>query len=283
MHRSTIAALGLIEAALDKEPVPDPKKGKALAKRYSSPSSSNDSHDLSRRRRSWRHDRDYDARDELTQRKIDKSRARHARSTDSEEEDGELCGARCYTIVTTMHATNSRSARSTSQGHDMLGRLTRKKKMGSSAAPDASADPSGKSECLKGLNSHRRTRNLTVYRIPRSGWKITSPQSGCTGAVGVPPCNACSYSCKVQGAARAWLNNLPRGSIRSWDELVYSFVRNFKGTYKRPASIEVLRCCQQKSGESLRSYIQRWSIIKNSAENISEDHTITHSTVAFAA
>ena len=52
MHRSTIAGLGLIEAALDKEPTPDPKKGKALAKRYSSPSSSDDSHDLSRRRRS---------------------------------------------------------------------------------------------------------------------------------------------------------------------------------------------------------------------------------------
>jgi len=43
---------------------------------------------------------------------------------------------------------------------------------------------------------------------------------------------------QLQGAARAWLNDLPRGSIRSWEELVYSFVRNFKGTYKRPASIE---------------------------------------------
>src|SRR5215216_8018854 len=79
---------------------------------------------------------------------------------------------------------------------------------------------------------------------------------------------------QLQGAARAWLNNLPRGSTRSWDELVYSFVCNFKGTYKIPASIEELRCCQQKSGESLRSYIQRWSIIKNSTENISEDRAI---------
>ena len=51
-------------------------------------------------------------------------------------------------------------------------------------------------------------------------------------------------------------------------------MRNFKGTYKRPASIEELRCCQQRSGESLRSYIQRWSIIKNSTENISEDRAI---------
>ena len=96
MHRSTIAGLGLIEAALDKELTPEPKKGKALAKRYSSPSSSDDSHDLSRHRRSRRHDHDYDARDDITQRKIDKSRARRARSTDSEEEDVELCGARCF-------------------------------------------------------------------------------------------------------------------------------------------------------------------------------------------
>ena len=79
---------------------------------------------------------------------------------------------------------------------------------------------------------------------------------------------------QLQGAAQAWLNNLPRGSIRRWDELVYSFVRNIKSTYKRPASIEELRCCQQRSGESLRFYIQRWSIIKNSVENISEDHAI---------
>jgi len=47
MHRSTITVLGLVEAALDKEPTPEPKKGKALAKRYSSPSSSDNSHNLS--------------------------------------------------------------------------------------------------------------------------------------------------------------------------------------------------------------------------------------------
>ena len=91
-----IVGLGLVEAALNKEPTPEPKKGKALAKRYSSPSSSDDSHDLSRRCRSWRYDHDYDAHDDITQCKIDKSRARRARSTDSEDEDMELCGARCF-------------------------------------------------------------------------------------------------------------------------------------------------------------------------------------------
>ena len=96
MHRSTIAGLELVEAALDKEPVPEPKKSKAPVKRYSSPSSSDDSHDLSQHRRSWWHDHDYDARDDLTQRKVDKMRARCTRSTDSEEDETELCGARCF-------------------------------------------------------------------------------------------------------------------------------------------------------------------------------------------
>src|SRR3954468_5230473 len=56
-------------------------------------------HDLPRRKKSsHRHKRDYDARDTLTQRKIDKARAKHACSSESEmdEDEGELCGARCF-------------------------------------------------------------------------------------------------------------------------------------------------------------------------------------------
>src|SRR3954466_6112093 len=64
------------------------------------------------------------------------------------------------------------------------------------------------------------------------------------------------------------------GSIRSWEELAYSFIRNFKGTSKRPASIEELRACTQRTGESIRSYILRWSNTKNSAAHISEERAI---------
>jgi hypothetical protein len=39
-------------------------------------------------------------------------------------------------------------------------------------------------------------------------------------------------------------------------------------------SIEGVKSCIQRSGESLRSYIQRWSIIKNSAENVSDKRAI---------
>ena len=60
---------------------------------------------------------------------------------------------------------------------------------------------------------------------------------------------------QLTGAARIWLSILSSGSIRSWEELAYSFVRNFKGTSKRPASIEELRACTQRTGESIRPYI----------------------------
>jgi hypothetical protein len=49
---------------------------------------------------------------------------------------------------------------------------------------------------------------------------------------------------------------------------------NFKSTYKRPASIEEVKACVQQCNETLRSYIQRWSIIKNSAVKVSDERAI---------
>jgi hypothetical protein len=45
-------------------------------------------------------------------------------------------------------------------------------------------------------------------------------------------------------------------------------------TYKRPASIEEVKACVQQRNETLRAYIQRWSIIKNSAVEVSYERTI---------
>jgi hypothetical protein len=50
--------------------------------------------------------------------------------------------------------------------------------------------------------------------------------------------------------------------------------KNFRSTCKKPVSIEVLRACKQKYDEPMRMYIQRWNIIKNSAENISDERAI---------
>jgi hypothetical protein len=67
------------------------------------------------------------------------------------------------------------------------------------------------------------------------------------------------------------LNTLPDESIGSWGELKSQFTRNFRSTYKRPASLEEVKACVQRKDETLRSYIQCWSIIKNSAEDVFSD------------
>jgi hypothetical protein len=62
-------------------------------------------------------------------------------------------------------------------------------------------------------------------------------------------------SLHLKDNARAWLNNLALGSIRSWEEFWQAFIANFRGTSRRPTSFEELRLCVQKTGENLRSYI----------------------------
>jgi hypothetical protein len=52
------------------------------------------------------------------------------------------------------------------------------------------------------------------------------------------------------------------------------FTSNFKSTYKWPASIEEVKACIQQRNETLRSYIQRWSIIKNAAVKVSDERAI---------
>jgi hypothetical protein len=78
----------------------------------------------------------------------------------------------------------------------------------------------------------------------------------------------------LTGAARSWLNILPNDSIGSWGGLENQFARNFHSTYKRPASLEEVKLCVQQKGETLRSFIQRWSVIKNSAEDVSDERAI---------
>ncbi|KAK1661028.1 hypothetical protein QYE76_049187 [Lolium multiflorum] len=78
----------------------------------------------------------------------------------------------------------------------------------------------------------------------------------------------------LKDSARAWLRGLPKGSIKSWDDLVDAFVANFQATYKRPVGIEELRHCQQKQKESMRAYIGRFTKLLNAAEDVSVDRAI---------
>jgi hypothetical protein len=83
-----------------------------------------------------------------------------------------------------------------------------------------------------------------------------------------------SLQLHLTGAARSWLSTLPDESIGSWSELENQFARNLCSTYKRPASIEEVKSCMQGKGETLQSYIQRWSIIKNSVEDVFDERAV---------
>jgi hypothetical protein len=52
-----------------------------------------------------------------------------------------------------------------------------------------------------------------------------------------------SLQLHLTGAAGSWLNTLPNDSIGSWGELESQFARNFRSTYKRPASLEEVKSC----------------------------------------
>jgi hypothetical protein len=83
-----------------------------------------------------------------------------------------------------------------------------------------------------------------------------------------------SLQLHLTGTAWSWLNTLPNESIGSWGELESQFIRDFRSTYKCPASLEEVKVCIQRKGETLRSFIQRWSVIKNSVEDISDERAI---------
>jgi hypothetical protein len=83
-----------------------------------------------------------------------------------------------------------------------------------------------------------------------------------------------SLQLHLTGTVRSWLSKLEKETIGSWEELTKQFMSNFKLTYKWPASIEEVKACVQQCGETLRAYFQRWSIIKNSAVEVSDKRAI---------
>jgi hypothetical protein len=83
-----------------------------------------------------------------------------------------------------------------------------------------------------------------------------------------------SLQLHLTGAARSWLSKLEKEIIGSWEELTKQFTSNFKSTYKWPAFIEEVKACIQQCGETLRTYIQRWSLIKNLAVKVSDERVI---------
>jgi hypothetical protein len=134
------------------------------------------------------------------------------------------------------------------------------------------------------------TRRVRKMRVPK-GFKLPHDQQKYDGSQeptlwlsdylqavqilgGIKATAMQSLQLHLTGTARSWLNTLPNESIGSWGELKSQFTKNFRSTYKRPASLEEVKACVQRKGETLRSYIQRWSVIKNTAEDVSDKRAI---------
>ena len=72
----------------------------------------------------------------------------------------------------------------------------------------------------------------------------------------------------LQGSARTWLNGLPAGSINAWLDFKKAFMRNFTGTYNRPAHPRNLALSVQGADEPDHEYIRRWSKLRNNCEGV---------------
>ena len=79
---------------------------------------------------------------------------------------------------------------------------------------------------------------------------------------------------QMVGAARSWLKSRRKNSYDCWEDFEDNFIKSFKSTCQRPVTVGQLKACKQRSDENLRGYIQRWTVLKNSTENISEETSV---------
>jgi hypothetical protein len=72
------------------------------------------------------------------------------------------------------------------------------------------------------------------------------------------------------GPARTWLMNLTPGSIYSWEELCARFVANFASAYQQHGVEAHLYVVRQEPGETLRTFISRFTKVRGTIPRISD-------------
>jgi hypothetical protein len=77
------------------------------------------------------------------------------------------------------------------------------------------------------------------------------------------------------GPARTWLMDLAPGSIYSWEELCVRFVANFASTYQQHGVDAHLHAVRQEPGETLRTFISRFTQVRGTTPRISDASIIT--------
>jgi hypothetical protein len=79
----------------------------------------------------------------------------------------------------------------------------------------------------------------------------------------------------LSGPARIWLMNLTPGSIYSWEELYARFAANFASAYQRHGVEAHLHAVRQEPGETLWTFISRFTRVRGTIPRISDASIIT--------
>jgi hypothetical protein len=79
----------------------------------------------------------------------------------------------------------------------------------------------------------------------------------------------------LSGPARTWLMNLAPGSIYTWEELCARFVANFASAYQQHGVEAHLHAVRQEPGETLRTFISRFTKVRGTIPRISDASIIT--------
>jgi hypothetical protein len=79
----------------------------------------------------------------------------------------------------------------------------------------------------------------------------------------------------LSGPTQTWLMNLTPGSICSWEELCAQFTANFASAYQQHGVEAHLHAVRQEPGETLRTFISRFTKVRGTIPHISDASIIT--------
>jgi hypothetical protein len=96
-----------------------------------------------------------------------------------------------------------------------------------------------------------------------------------TAAGGNNAVMASYFHVALTGPARTWLMNLTPGCIRSWGELCAQFMANFASAYQQHGVEAHLHAVRQQPGETLRTFISRFTKVHGTIPCISDASIIT--------
>jgi hypothetical protein len=96
-----------------------------------------------------------------------------------------------------------------------------------------------------------------------------------TAAGGNTAVMATYFHVALYGPARTWLMNLTPGSIYSWEELCTRFIANFASAYQQHGVEAHLHVVRQEPGETLRTFISRFTKVRCTIPRISDASIIT--------